>query len=402
MQRRLIIGLSSGSSLLGIRAALVEASGTGTEARLRLRHALHRPYPAELRSLLWKFQSAEPPGPRQAALCHRVLGEWFAGTVHQLAEQAHLPLHQVTAVGFPGQTLWHDTQGRYPTTLCLAMPEVVAEKTGLTVVSHFRGRDVVAGGTGVPLTALIDQLLFRGEREDRVFVHLGGWATILFIPAQGRLTGFQAAPCGLLLDGMMRLLSKEKELFDAGGKHAVQGRCMEPLLERWLSHPLLHRRPPRPWCLEDFGETFLAQGLSAARSEDRSLHDLLCTATHFVAQALARAVEGFLPSRPHRVILSGGGVRNGLLLRLLEQLLAPLPLEKLDSHGCPAEARQALGFAGLTLLTLDGVPGNVPSVTGASGPRLLGSITPGSTQNWAHCLRWMAHQMAPFQTAAAA
>jgi anhydro-N-acetylmuramic acid kinase len=181
----------------------------------------------------------------------------------------------------------------------------------------------------------------------------------------------------------------------------VQGRAIEPLLERWRAHPALQRKPPRSLSLDDFGDAFLAQGVAEARKLERGLHDVLCTATHFVAQAVAEAIERFIPAKPARVILSGGGTRNGFLLRLLEQRLAPLSVEKLDAHGCPAEAREAVAHAGLTLLTLDGVPGSVPSVTGASGPRLLGSVTPGSTRNWARCLNWMAQQMTPLHAAAA-
>lgn len=404
MPRRLVIGLSSGASLQGIRAALVEAHGTGLDLRLRLIHTLHRPYPTELREMLWRFSSSTPPTPRQTAVCHRILGDWFAGAALQLVEQAQVPLGQILCVGFPGQVVWQDTEMRHPAALCLAMPEAVAEKTGLTVVSHFRGRDIVAGGKAAPLTAVIDAMLFRHATEERVLVHLGGWAGVLHVPAgregKARLSGFQAAPCGLLLDGAIRLLTSGKAPFDAWGKHAVQGRCIEPLLTKWLSHPPLQRKPPRSLTLDDFGEAFIAQGVALARSLERGLHDVLCTATHFVAAAIAQAIESFVPVRPARVILSGGAVKNGLLLRLLEQQFGGCPVERLDLHGCPTEARHALGYAGLTLLTLDGVPGNVPSVTGAAGPRLLGQLTPGSTANWARCLSWMAHQLAPFQAAA--
>jgi anhydro-N-acetylmuramic acid kinase len=134
-----------------------------------------------------------------------------------------------------------------------------------------------------------------------------------------------------------------------------------------------------------------------SRELQGSLHDLLCTATHFVAHGITGALRRFLPGGwpPDRVLLSGGGVRNGLLWHLLEQQLEGRPLERIDGHGVPAEARKAVGFGLLAALTVDGVPANVPSATGAAGTRLLGSVTPGSTTNWARCLNWMAAQAAP-------
>jgi anhydro-N-acetylmuramic acid kinase len=297
-----------------------------------------------------------------------------------------------------GHTFWHDPDARYPATLNLGMAEVVAERTGLTVVNDFRGRDLVMGGQGFPLTPLIDYLLFHHPDEDRVLVHLGGVATVQALP--GRLglrgvTGFQAAPCTLLLDGLMALLTGGRELCDAGGKHAVQGCCIEPLLERWLALPILHKKPPRYLSRQEFGEDFVRQAVQHAKQQSRNLHDVLCTANHFVARAILLSIKRILPEAPTRVLLSGGAVRNGLLWRLLEQGLDAVPLEKTDVHGIPVDARKAVAFAGLAALTMDGVPVNLPSATGAAGPRLLGSVTPGAAANWARCLAWMAAQVPP-------
>jgi anhydro-N-acetylmuramic acid kinase len=115
----------------------------------------------------------------------------------------------------------------------------------------------------------------------------------------------------------------------------------------------------------------------------------LCTAAHFVARCVGQALTRHLPERPARVLLSGGGVRNGFLWKLLEQQLPQMPLETIDRYGVPAGARKAAAFAGLAALTLDGVPANLTTATGAAGSRLLGSLTPGSPANWARCLEWM-------------
>jgi anhydro-N-acetylmuramic acid kinase len=209
--------------------------------------------------------------------------------------------------------------------------------------------------------------------------------------------GFEAGPCNVLLDGLMRHLTGGRERFDAGGKHAVQGCCIEPLLQRWLGHPYLQRRPPKSLPRHGFGEEFVSQAAQLAKQMSWSLHDLLCTATHFVARGIAGAIHKFLPRErpPRRVLVSGGGARNGLLWHLLAQQLGGLPMEKTDRAGVPFQARKAMTFAVLAALTVDGVPASLASTSGAAGARLLGSLTPGSPTSWARCLSWMAAQTVP-------
>lgn len=404
MLQRIIIGLMSGSSLNGADAAVVEWTGVGLDIRPHLRHFLRWPFPRDLHDLLSRLSANQPCPIRQASLVHRLLGEHFAQAVTRVVEAAKLPLNQVMCIGCPGHTIWHETEGRFPSTLALGMTDVLAERTGVTTVSDFRGRDLMLGGQGFPMTPIIDQKLFHKPGEDRVLIHLGGMATILWLPGQVGLRnviGFQAGPCNLLLDNLMRRITNGRESCDLGGKHAVQGRCIDPLLQHWLAHPALKRKPPKVLPRHEFGDDFITQTLELARQNQWGLHDVLCTATHFIAHGILQALERFLPRRPERVLLSGGGVRNGLLWRLLEQKLEPAPMERLDQHGWPCDARKAVAFSGLAALLLDGVAANIPSATGASSSRLLGTLTPGSHANWSRCLQWMASQATPASLAAA-
>jgi anhydro-N-acetylmuramic acid kinase len=349
--------------------------------------------------MIRRLEASGPMPARQTSLLHRLLGETFAAAARQVADRASFSLQRVQCIGCPGHTVWHEPDGRFPSTLGLGMAAVVAERTGVTTVSDFRARDLAVGGQGVPLAALADYLLFR-RQETLALVHLGGLATVVYLPAGGRaqdVIGFEAGPCSVLLDGLMRQLTGGRESYDAGGKHAVQGRCIEPLLERWLQHPYLKRRPPKSLPRNGFGEDFVVPAVQQTRQLKRGLHDLLCTATHFVARGITDALRRFLPETrpPQRVLLSGGGVRNGLLLHLLAQQLAGISLDRTDCAGVPGESRKALSFAVLAALTMDGVPANVTSATGASGARLLGSLTPGSAANWARCVAWMAMHTMP-------
>jgi anhydro-N-acetylmuramic acid kinase len=400
MTPRWLIGLASGSSVDGVDAALMELEGVGLELRVRQVQGLHQPYGQELQSLIRRISSAAPCEIRQVSRLHRLLGETLAAAARTVADHASLSLQRVQCIGCPGHTVCHDPEGRFPSTLGLGMAAVVAERCGVTTISDFRSRDVAAGGQGVPLAALTDYILFRHASESRLLIHLGGLARIVFVPAGCRIpevVGFEASPCNLLLDALMGHLTGGKSSFDPGGKHAVQGRCIDALLQSWLNHPYMQRRPPKSLPRHLFGDDFAAAAVQQVRQLGGSLHDLLCTATHFVARGITSAVRRFLPSgsRIDRVLLSGGGVRNGLLWRLLEQPFEGTPLQRCDEVGVPADVRKALSFGMLAALTLDGVPASVPSATGAAGSRLLGSITPGSSMNWARCLAWMAAQTTP-------
>jgi anhydro-N-acetylmuramic acid kinase len=406
MTNRHFIGLYSGSGFLGVNAALIRSEGIGSGLSLHLERFLHAPFGSELRDLLLRVSTSPAAEIRHLGALHRVLAENYALAAKQLLEQSRMSAQQVLCIGCTGQSLWHDPDGRFPAALSLGMTSVLAERTGLTTVSDFAGRDLAVGGQGLPLSAVVDALLFHHPQENRVVLHLGTVASVVALPSDlgtnGRnILGFEAAPATMLLDGLMRMLTSGREPFDAGGKHAVQGRCLEPLLKRWLQNHYFAKRPPKCVPRHEFGNDFLNRAIEQAKQVEGNLHDVLCTMTHFVARAIIHAVRTFVPFTATRILLSGRGVRNGFLWHLLEQQLNPTPLETTDHHGIPAEARQAVTNAGLAALCIDGVPINLPSVTGAGGQRLLGQITPGQRDNWARCLAWMSRQTAPVQSAAA-
>jgi anhydro-N-acetylmuramic acid kinase len=400
MSKRWFIGLASRSSGEGVEAALVETKGSGLNLQARLLHNLCQPMTAELRQLLNRLGSTDPVEMRQVSLLHRVMGETLAGAARHVADRASFSLQNVSCIGCPGHTVWHDSEARFPSSLELGMATVVAERTGITTVSEFRSRDLASGGQGGPLAALADFLLFRDPQENRILIHLGGVASIVYLPANGKvhdILGFDAGPCNVLLNDLTRQMTGGREALDPGGKHAVQGRCVDWLLEQWCATPYLKRRPPKSLSRQGLGDDLLAQAIQLARDSRCQLHDLLCTATHFVACCITLSLKRFIPPQggSTRIFLSGGGTRNGFLWHLLEQQLAPLSLAKIDQVGIPMEARKPLESGMLAALTVDGVPGNLPSATGAAGGRLLGSITPGSPANWARCLAWMLSQTPP-------
>jgi anhydro-N-acetylmuramic acid kinase len=395
---RWFIGLASGSGGEGADAVLVETAGVGLGLSARVVGTVRRPHPPEVREL---FQRTLPPGVPSSsgdvAALHRQLGESAAAAALQLVPPSRYESGRVMAAGHIGPLLWHEPAGRVAASVELGQASAIAERTGLTVFSEFRERDVAAGGQGMPITGLADWVQFRHPSEPRLLAHLGGITSVVFIPAGARpqdVLAFEVGPGTRLLDAVVRRASAGREAYDAGGKHAVQGKCLDGLLAAWLEHPYLQQRPPKSLGRTQFGPEWVARAARAVAEAKGSLEDLLCTLSHLLVRCLAVAVRALPKSvGVDHLWLSGGGTRNGLFWRLLEQELPGVALRRLDDLGVLAQARQAAGAAVLAAMAADGVPASSPGVTGAVG-RLLGRVTPGEPRNWARCARWMAEQSA--------
>ena len=396
---RWFIGLASGSGGEAADAALVETTGIGLQLSARVVHHLRRSHPRDVQDLFVKTLS---PGGSASfgdlALLHRQLGECAAATVLQIVSEARFDLTRILAVGHIGPFAWHEPSGRTPASFEIGQSSAIVEKTGITAISEFRERDVVAGGQGMPITALADWVFFRSPEQPRLLIHLGGTTSVVFIPANAKpqeVFAFEAGPGTRLLDAVMRQASGGREHCDAGGKHAVQGRCLDSLVTEWLAHPYFQQRPSKSLPRSEFGSEWIARAARGVVEAKGTLEDFLCTLSHFLVRGLVRSCQG-LPKtgRSPQVWLSGGGTRNGLFWRLLEQEWPGAELHRLDEIGVPAQARQAVGAALLAALTIDSVPASSPNATGAVG-RLLGRIAPGDARNWARCLRWMSEHASP-------
>lgn len=398
MGTRWLIGLAANSRGDKVAAALIETKGVGIEQKVRPVRVLRQSYPRDVRDSLAQLRADRMADLRQLAILHRVIGESYAAIAQQLAAEAGFPLQRILCLGLEPQAIWREVEGRYPSVLSLGMAAAVAEQTGVTTVTHFAARDLAAGGQGTGISDLADFVFYGRSGENRLIIHLGEVVRLVLLPASARprdVRGFEAGPCNILLDGLIAAVTNGKEAFDPGGRYAVQGKCHDGLLARWLAHPYHARRPPKSLPRSEFGREFVDQALQLARQEQISIHDVLCSATHLVARGVTAAVTRFVGAalRPGRILVGGGGARNGFLLHLIQQGLAHLPLESLEQPGFPADGHRALATALLAALTLDGVAANLPGSTGARAGRVLGSIIPGSPASWAACISWMAGQM---------
>lgn len=376
-----VVGLMSGTSMDGIDAALVDVEPADGGVDWRLVEFRTFAYPRDRRDEI----NAVLAGGDLAAVTrlHGRLGEWFAEAALEVCRIAGLAVDSVDLIGSHGQTVWHEPprDGERGVTLQLGCPATIAERTGVPVVSDFRSRDMAAGGEGAPLVPWADRLLYSSDHP-RVLQNIGGMANLTFLPAadsDAPVVAFDTGPGNALIDAAVELASDGKLAYDAGGEWARSGVVDEARLAALLDHPYFRRPPPKSTGREMFGREYVralvAESAPGSRSE---WADLIATLTAFTARSIARAIDRWAPpGTDGEVIVTGGGGRNPMLLELLAAELAPVPVRSDEAADLRPEAREAVAFALLAWAHVRGVPANLPGVTGAAGPRVLGSYTPG-------------------------
>lgn len=369
-----VIGLMSGTSYDAVDAAAARLTfeDGGETLRLVPLGMVSAPYEDTLRAGL---AAALPPAPTALAdVCRldTLIGRAFA----ELAARADRELcgGRAALIASHGQTVYHwSTGGRVHGTLQLGRPAWIAEATGLPVVSDFRPADIAAGGQGAPLVSLIDLMLLRGRPGAPAALNIGGIANVTALPPAGPPAAFDTGPGNALLDAAVRELTAGRLGYDEDGALAAAGRVHAPLLRRLLAEPYYRLPAPKTTGKELFHPGHLHAALDGLGP--LAPQDLLATLTRLTARTVADALR---PLRVTEVIASGGGTRNPALMRMLREELPPdTALLDSDALGLPAAAKEAYAFAVLGFLTLHGLPGNAPACTGARGPRVLGSLTPG-------------------------
>ena len=372
----------SGTSADGVDAAVVDVG----RKRIELLAFQTFAYSPKLRSAVLDICRVETA--RVDEICHLnfVLGEVFADAVLKLSRKAELPLASIDLIGSHGQTIRHLPRPRrfgrraVRSTLQIAEPSVIAERTGITTVADFRPRDIAAGGQGAPLVPLADHRLFAHKRLGRAAQNIGGIANVTYLPpgcGPERIVAFDTGPGNMILDRMAQLITSGRRQYDRGGRLAARGEVLPELLKVWLAHPYFRRRPPKTTGREDFGSDYAEAIHHAALADGAAAADVLATATALTAESIARAYRRFLPGPVDEAIVSGGGARNPTLMAMLARRLSPTRVLPSDDLGLDADAKEAVAFAILAVETIRGGAGNVPAATGATRPVVLGKIVPG-------------------------
>lgn len=373
----------TGTSLDGIDAALVDIEGSSVEdLRWRLVHSQTVPYSPERRDAIHEAIVAGSA----ATICslNAQMGEWLAEAVTEACAAADVDLADLDLIGSHGQTIWHvpPSAGSRGSTLQVGCPSTVAERTGASVVSDFRARDVAAGGHGAPLVPWVDAALFATEGQTRALQNIGGIGNVTRVPPKGsgeELLAFDTGPGNGLLDAAVSLATNGRLAFDRDGALAAQGRVDDELLDELLSHPYFGIKPPKSTGREMFGRPVVERLVEAVAPEgDGEWLDLLATLTELTARSIVDAYEKWLlPLGIDEVVVTGGGALNPTLMGRIRSLLDPIPLADCRRLGIGPTEKEALAFAVLAWAHVRGIPANAPAATGATGPRILGSFIPG-------------------------
>jgi anhydro-N-acetylmuramic acid kinase len=369
----LYIGLMSGTSLDGIDAVLAKIDANGKSSVLE---AVSTGFEPQLRKALSDLQSPGPNEIHRENQAANTLALAYATCVKQLVHKAELSSADISAIGAHGQTIRHQPDlGNLAYTHQTLNPALLAEETGIDVIADFRSRDMAAGGHGAPLVPAFHDQQFGSNLEDRAALNLGGIANLTLLPTQGEVRGFDCGPGNLLMDAW--IAEQQGHAYDASGNWALQGSVHQNLLERMVADPFFAKQPPKSTGRDDFHLEWLRKKIG---SENIEPEDVQATLLHLTALSSLQALASHA-SNTKQLIVCGGGAQNTALMNLLqtkslELFKHPLTVVTSDEFGIDPQLVEGLAFAWLAWAHKEKRPANLPAVTGAKGPRILGACYP--------------------------
>ena len=387
----IVAGVMSGTSADGIDVALCRISPAlraDTPPRLKLLGHRAFPYDKKLRATILNIAAGNATTAAELSQLSWRLGELYAECIATTARELNLK-PQLAAMH--GQTVYHQAvPAKFLGTpiRCTSQngePAQLAERLRIPVISDFRPADLAAGGQGAPLVSMLDFCLFRHATKNRVLLNLGGIANVTALPAactSADVLAFDTGPASILIDLLMQQLYNRR--FDKNGAVAASGQALKPVLDRLLTTPYFSAPVPKSCGREEFGTAFAQKILGLCKSAPKQ--DVIATTTAFTAATILDAYRRFCwphlgqhapLARATQLIAAGGGAKNLTLMRLLTEGFAPLGVKvsTTAATGLPVEAKEAAAFALLGWLTWQGLPGNIPSATGATRPVILGKVT---------------------------
>lgn len=356
----LYIGLMSGTSLDGVDGVLTSFAAAPVAA--------HLPFPDDLRQTLMALQAPSDNEIHHEALAAQRIARLYAECVQLLLQQSGLKADEVTAIGAHGQTIRHQPTLGY--TRQIIDPALLAELTGIDVIADFRSRDIAAGGQGAPLVPAFHQAVFGNSQSVRVVANVGGISNISVLRPDGSVSGYDTGPGNLLMDGWVH--RHKGAAYDRDGAWAASGKILPALLDRLLQEPYLALPAPKSTGRDLFHADWLAAQLRGFDAADAA--DVQATLAAYTAHTIAAGVQRDAPDA-EAVYVCGGGALNAHLMTMLQASL-PMPVLHTDELGIAAMHVEAIAFAWLAMRFCQRLPGNLPVVTGAAGPRVLGALYP--------------------------
>jgi anhydro-N-acetylmuramic acid kinase len=352
------------------------------------------PYPANLRSQILSVCSGSALSMAELAELDDAIAQEFATAA--LTIQAEYDKAEL--IGSHGQTVYHRparkaekeiASGFMGYSLQLGRGALIAQLTGITTVSNFRSADIAAGGQGAPLVSILDACLLAEPNRSLCIQNLGGIGNLTYLPARGKgenkdeseilslgegISGWDTGPANSLLDLAVQHFSGGTKTIDEGGAWAASGTPCQALVEDWLQQEFFRQPPPKSTGRELFGVDYFDRCLVEAQGYNLSPADVLATLTELTVASIVHSYQTFLPAMPDRVLLCGGGSHNLYLKRRLQSQLHPVQVLTTSEAGLSVDFKEAIAFAVLAVWRVRGIPGNLPQVTGARAPVLLGEI----------------------------
>jgi len=369
----LYIGLMSGTSLDGIDAVLAKIEASGETSLLDSASVAFSP---ELRKALLDLQTPGPNEIHRENQAGNALAAAYADAVKQLLSQAKLSPADISAIGAHGQTIRHqaDLAHHLAYTHQTLNPALLAELTGIDVIADFRSRDLAAGGHGAPLVPAFHAQQFATDKNISV-LNLGGIANLTLLPKEGEVKGFDCGPGNILMDAW--IAEQQGHAFDENGTWASQGKVNQALLSRMMTDSFFAKAPPKSTGRDDFHLEWLHKQIG---SDNINAEDVQATLLQLTVDSALQALERYAP-QTQTLVICGGGARNTALLDLFKSRAEDLFKNSLeivtsDALGIDPQLVEGLAFAWLAWAHKEKRPANLPAVTGAKGPRILGACYP--------------------------
>jgi len=388
MTKTYVVGLMSGTSVDGIDAALIEIdAASDKEASIQLLAFENTPFPEQTRNRIFELFDPALATIDKVGMMNMWLGELYAKATTSVIAKSGLRPEQVSVIGSHGQTIYHapwdhEIEGqsvRY--TVQIGEGAVIANRTGIPCVSDFRIADMAVGGQGAPLVPFTEYLLYRSKQQTRLLQNIGGIGNVTVLPAGAsaeEVYAFDTGPGNMIIDALVAKLFAPLTM-DVGGQIAAKGRLIEELLT-WMQQDNYYTMPlPKSTGRERYGTQYAEQILAMMRNKQWRAEDVIATVTYVTAWSIQHSYTHFIADRhkAHQLLIGGGGSYNVTLIGYLKQLFDPLGVEVLTQEdiGGNSDAKEAVAFGLLAYYTMQRLPNNIPNVTGASQPVVMGKLS---------------------------
>lgn len=387
-QKRLAVGLMSGTSVDGIDAALVEIEGHGEDKKVKLLFFKNTPFPQSIRKKIYVLFDPRKSTVDKLGYMNFLLGEYFARAALAVIDEAGVNKNDVDFIASHGQTIWHepkiDQSDGIPIRYTVQIGEgaVIADRTGIPTISDFRVADVAAGGLGAPLVPFTEYLIYRKKDETILLQNIGGIGNMTVLCKNAKpedVYAFDTGPGNMIMDAVMLAATKGKKPFDKNGEAALKGKVCDELLSELKKDPYYRLSLPKSTGREYFGGQYTAKILEYGRKHMLSLDDLEATSVELTAWSIADAYEHYvLPRYPaQKLIVSGGGSYNPALIKAVSIQMEKYKVKVLmqEDLGMNSDAKEAVAFAIMGDGFMEGRSNTLPSVTGARHAAIMGKLS---------------------------